>query len=272
MDFVPRERWGAPATSPAAYIASTKGVKVHYLGSPYSSREHARCDDKVREVRAAHLANKTEGWVDIAYNAIVCEHGTVYEGRGAHRRTGANGSRELNEDHYAVLALLGSSGMTKPTDRMLHGLRDAIEWLRRAGDAGTEIKGHKDGHATACPGAALYAWVQKGAPRPGGTAPAAPAPAQPTVDLSRLIAAAHADPPRAGTPISYYGVKTVESALVAERLLGREYADGHFGTKTRSAYAAWQRRCGFTGDDADGVPGRASLERLGKKHHFNVKG
>jgi hypothetical protein len=39
--------------------------------------------------------------------------------------------------------------------------------------------------------------------------------------------------------------------------------DGFFGESTQKAYAAWQRRCGFAGDDADGVPGRISLQRLG---------
>lgn len=39
--------------------------------------------------------------------------------------------------------------------------------------------------------------------------------------------------------------------------------DGHFGLQTQQAYAAWQRRCGFDGADADGIPGKISLQRLG---------
>jgi hypothetical protein len=39
--------------------------------------------------------------------------------------------------------------------------------------------------------------------------------------------------------------------------------DGYWTEDTQKAYAAWQRRCGFAGDDADGVPGRISLQRLG---------
>ncbi len=42
--------------------------------------------------------------------------------------------------------------------------------------------------------------------------------------------------------------------------------DGHFGHQTQETYAAWQRRCGFDGPDADGIPGNISLQRLG----FNV--
>ncbi|MEU0059082.1 peptidoglycan-binding protein [Streptomyces sp. NPDC006334] len=175
MKFVQREDWGAPASSPASYLASARGVKIHYLGTEYSSRVHSLCDDYVRSIRASHLANVKENYIDIAYTALVCEHGSVFEGRGTHKRCGANGSAELNSRDYAVCALLGSKGFTSPPDAMLHGLRDAIEWLRRDGDAGDWIGGHRDGYATECPGDALYAWVQKGAPRPGGSQPA-PAP------------------------------------------------------------------------------------------------
>ncbi|MES9804913.1 N-acetylmuramoyl-L-alanine amidase [Streptomyces cinereoruber] len=166
MAIIRRAQYGLPATSPAAYIAKTRGVKVHYLGTPYSSRPHAQCAAYVRQIRASHLANKTENYSDIAYNHLVCEHGDVFEGRGPHHRTGANGTATLNSQDYAVCALLGSSGLTEPTDAMLHGIRDAIEDLRENGDAGDWIGGHRDGHPTSCPGDPLYAWVQAGAPRP----------------------------------------------------------------------------------------------------------
>jgi hypothetical protein len=39
--------------------------------------------------------------------------------------------------------------------------------------------------------------------------------------------------------------------------------DGFFGPETQEAYAAWQRKCGFRGADADGLPGKVSLQRLG---------
>ncbi|MEU0181390.1 peptidoglycan-binding protein [Streptomyces sp. NPDC006207] len=189
MDFVAREAWGAPAASPAAYLAKTRGVKVHYLGAPYASRFHSLCDDMVRSIRAEHLANVKENYVDIAYTALVCEHGSVFEGRGTHRRTGANGSQALNEQDYAVCALLGSKGMTVPTDAMLNGLVDAIEWLRRSGDAGLWVGGHRDGYATACPGDQLYAWVEQGAKRPAGVKTPTPPPGIYVVRAQDTIAA-----------------------------------------------------------------------------------
>ncbi|WP_405856108.1 GH25 family lysozyme [Streptomyces sp. NBC_01515] len=96
-------------------------------------------------------------------------------------------------------------------------------------------------------------------------------PAKPSISLSKVIAAARYDPAKAGTPVSYAGVKTVEDALVAEGLLAKKYADGHFGSLTVAAYAALQRRYGYSGADANGIPGEASLTRLGKAHGFTVK-
>ncbi|MFJ4637625.1 N-acetylmuramoyl-L-alanine amidase [Streptomyces hygroscopicus] len=110
------------------------------------------------------------------------------------------------------------------------------------------------------------------AAKPGGTPAPKPTPSTPRVDLSRLIQAAKADPPARQGHVTYMtGVNLVENALVKEGLLGKTYAgDGSYGTTTIAAYAAWQRCCGYTGKDADGIPGRSSLERLGKRHGFNV--
>jgi hypothetical protein len=120
----------------------------------------------VRTPNATWLARRNGTVYFTGNSLVVCSHGSVYEGRGLRRRNSANGSTELNEGHYAVCALLGSSGLVQPPDRQLHGIRDAIEYCRSKGPAGTEIRGHRDGYATACPGDALYAWVRKGAPRP----------------------------------------------------------------------------------------------------------
>ncbi|MFF5205050.1 peptidoglycan recognition family protein [Streptosporangium sp. NPDC000396] len=122
----------------------------------------------VRGIQLGHMDGN--GWMDIGYSAVVCGHRKVFVGRGLHHLPAVNGPG-LNGDHYAVLGLVGTSGVATPLDGMLHGIRDAIEWLRDEGDAGNEIKGHRDGYATSCPGDALYAWVRAGALRPSTTTP-----------------------------------------------------------------------------------------------------
>lgn len=93
---------------------------------------------------------------------------------------------------------------------------------------------------------------------------------RPQVSLKALVKASKVDPPKSGTPVSYAPTKYVEQALVAEKLLAAGYADGHFGTATRSAYSLLQHRYGYSGKGADGIPGMDSLKRLGKAHGFDV--
>ncbi|MGW9031011.1 N-acetylmuramoyl-L-alanine amidase [Streptomyces sp. NPDC055722] len=278
MKLVTRSQWGAkPSRYELVYIAGTDGVKIHYEGTPVPAGlaepgSHSQCDDRMRAIQASHLANAKEDYSDIAYNFVVCPHGYVFEGRGLHRKTAANGNQTLNKAHYAVCAMLGSEGLTKPTDAQLGGLRDAIEYLRSDGGAGSQIKGHRDGYATACPGDPLYAWVQEGAPRPGGTAPSPTKPtAKPKVSLAHVVSAARHDPQAAQDHTTYKNeVLTVERALKAEGLLESQYVDGSFGTKTVAAYAAWQRRLNYSGTAADGIPGRTSLTKLAARHGFVV--
>ncbi|MFF8942849.1 glycoside hydrolase family 25 protein [Streptomyces sp. NPDC014864] len=119
--------------------------------------------------------------------------------------------------------------------------------------------------------AELRAWANKAAPAPV-PAPAKPAPApKPSVSLSKLRKAAATDPHAAQGHQTYAaGVRLVEGALRAERLLASKYSgDGSFGSITVKAYADWQRRCGV-GGPYDGIPGKASLVKLGAKHGFTV--
>jgi hypothetical protein len=107
-------------------------------------------------------------------------------------------------------------------------------------------------------------------PAPKPAAPALPKPKRPVVDLSRLVAAARSNPKASGTPVTYAGVRIVETALVDAGLLAKVYSDGHFGTATVDAYAKWQRRLGYSGSAADGIPGKTSLTKLGVKYGFTV--
>jgi hypothetical protein len=60
-------------------------------------------------------------------------------------------------------------------------------------------------------------------------------------------------------------VYMVKRAL-SKRLLFSGTMNNYFSVELRKAYAEWQKSLGFTGTDADGIPGPSSLEALG----FNV--
>ena len=97
--------------------------------------------------------------------------------------------------------------------------------------------------------------------------PANAAAALPAVDMEAVLKAAQWDPAKADsavTPGAGPSVKLVETALRKLGLLEQSYVDGHFGTKTVTAYAQWQQQLGYSGIDATGLPGRTSLTKLGE--------
>ncbi|MFJ6645762.1 N-acetylmuramoyl-L-alanine amidase [Streptomyces sp. NPDC091290] len=168
MKLVSRAQWGARAyrkpNGATPYSRPRRGVKLHYLGTAYTDRPHEQCAAYVRQIQAQHM--DSNGWSDVGYSFLVCTHGYVHEGRGLKRRNSANGNTTLNDQDYAVCLLVGSTGVTKPTDAQLGGARDAIDYCREEGPAGTWLGGHRDGYSTSCPGDPIYAWVKAGAPRP----------------------------------------------------------------------------------------------------------
>ncbi|GAA3139148.1 hypothetical protein GCM10010466_32890 [Planomonospora alba] len=230
IDLVTRREWGARQPRGSyTQISSTRGVKVHYTGGRVDPRivdDHARCVALVKSIQNSHMDGN--GWMDIGYSLVACPHRKVFEGRGPRRLPAANGSG-LNADHYAVLGLVGSSGLVQPTDGILHGILDAVEYLRERGGAGREIKGHRDGYATSCPGEPLYAWVRRGAPRPGGGAPNPPEP----------------HPPFPGRTLRYPPVMEGEDVRTWQRRMRERGwkldADGLYGPRSRDVARAFQQ-------------------------------
>ncbi|MGI5155837.1 hypothetical protein [Microbispora sp. CA-102843] len=166
----PRSVWGARPTRGTSHLGSTRGVKAHYTGGrvdPATLTDHAKCRAAVRAIQNQHM--DANGWNDIGYSMVACDH-AVMIGRGPHVLPAANGPG-LNSGHYAILVLVGTSGVTTMTDNMKRNFHAARDYLRQHGAAGTEIKRHRDGYSTDCPGANVSAWVTSGAKLPNGTSP-----------------------------------------------------------------------------------------------------
>lgn len=142
------------------------------------------------------------------------------------------------------------------------GRKLSVDWEELA-----EVNGLRDPH-TIKPGQVLKVPGRTPAPK----SKPAPKPATVYVDLSNVVSAARRDPGlRQGGTTHKADALRVERALHAEGLLNAAWVDGSFGTKTREAYSRWQRRCGYRGTAADGIPGRASLTKLGARHGWEVK-
>jgi peptidoglycan hydrolase-like protein with peptidoglycan-binding domain len=240
LQIITRAAWQArPPRGSYTTLIRTRGTKVHYVGNRVDPRlvdDHDRCLALMRQIQGWHMDGN--GWMDFAYNLAVCPHGNLLMGRGPGRMSAANGPG-LNHDHYAVLGMLGSTGLIDPTDAMLNGLRDAIQVLRDQGGAGSEIKGHRDGYSTDCPGGPLYAWVKAGAPRPGGQ------PVDPTVWPGRLLRYRPGQPLQRGDDVRRW--------QQAAATLGHALAvDGLYGEESRAVARRIQRAAGL---DDDGVVG-----------------
>ncbi|GAA2410929.1 hypothetical protein GCM10010404_81050 [Nonomuraea africana] len=258
IDLITRNEWNARRPK-GAYtpINSTRGAKVHYTGGVVPAsivHDHAICVRLVQGFQNHHMDGN--GWMDLAYSMAACPHRKVFEGRGPHKLTAANGAG-LNSQHYSVLALVGSSGFTQPNPGLLHGIRDAIDYLRAHGRAGNEIRGHRDGFSTSCPGKPLYDWVKDGAPRPGGGA----GPGTPGGQTPKPPAKPPSTGKQSAWPGRYLAYKPdalMSGADVAQwqrMLRKRGYTidvDGKFGKMTRAATIVLQRAAG---EVPDGIVG-----------------
>lgn len=106
-------------------------------------------------------------------------------------------------------------------------------------------------------------------------APPAPKPGRAVVSVTHLLAAiAHDRPAPTGAKSAYFAeVAVVENALHGLGLLAGGLVDGSAGTSSfgaGSAYAAYQHSLGYSGKDADGLPGLTSLTKMSERFGFTA--
>lgn len=254
-NFVTRAQWGSSFnySNNTRMPSTSKGVALHWEGPKMGAFSHDKCDDKVRSIETFHV--KTRGWAGIAYNALVCPHGHIYEGRGMRYRSAANGDVPKNAAWFAVCYLGGKGDPF--TDAAKAALIRAVQWLRADGGAGSKVIGHRDVTSTECPGSTIQAWLERTNFSTGGSTP--PAPKQVAVwDLPSTWAIGST-----GAVVTKLGQRLV---IWAKHLgLPAPYKVGpgpEFTETDRDAVAAFQRAQGWTGDDADGYPGAETFKRL----------
>lgn len=164
-----RSTWGAARnTNPRPVATASRiGISWHYDGgSPLAlaGKPHSACLSRVKDDQTFHMS-PARGWADIGYNALICQHGRVIEGRGFDLQ-GAH-SPGVNVQHYGVQFMVG--GSESPTAAALARavqLRAALE-----AHSGKTLRqwGHKDDPAasTDCPGSLIESWVHSGGPYKG---------------------------------------------------------------------------------------------------------
>lgn len=179
--IITRKGWGADESireSAFRYTNTVKAAFVHHTvtGNSYTC---AQAPSLLRGIYRYHV--KSNGWRDIGYNFAIDKCGNIYEGRAGGVARPVMGAHTLgfNTDTTGI-AVLGTFTTANPPTAVTDALTKLTAWklgLTGANPAGRTtlvsgggnrypkgsrvslhvISGHRDGFATECPGARLYA-------------------------------------------------------------------------------------------------------------------
>lgn len=256
LGFVTRAQWGArrPKSISRSIWPSRGGVALHYEGPKMGDFPHTSCASKVRGIQAFHMDSR--GWSDIAYSALVCPHGALYEGRWIGVRTAANGTNDGNDRYYAICGLFGVDDPF--TDDAKRAYLTGIDLLRESG-AARDVKPHRFFKPTGCPGEPVVSWINMGLPRPNDPAPT-PTPEPPSGDFRQKVMMK----PTLQVGSSGQDVKILQALMIAHApdlvawFMGgwdkvHAFVDGGFGDRTRTVLYEWQKRTQTL--TADGICG-----------------
>ncbi len=159
-NYVSRAGWGAapPASKPTVLLASRVDTIVYHYTAANSDeqQDHKNCAARVRGIQLFH--QHTRGWLDIAYNYLVCKHGYCYEGRGYQYKSAATGA---DNSHTLAVCFLGDDtvGRDDVTVKGRQALVEITRWIRQKRPAAVGRKGHRDYMQTSCPGNELYEYI-----------------------------------------------------------------------------------------------------------------
>jgi N-acetylmuramoyl-L-alanine amidase len=154
--LVPRKAWTSlPVKSNHNPMGTVTRITVHHTGE-HGSWDNLPDTEIVQRIESYHRNEKD--WAAIGYHFLVGKDGRVYEGRPAQYQ-GAHTSTQ-NENNLGI-SVIGDFMNRPPSSRQLAALKAFLDDKRSEYGVGRgRIYGHRDLHASLCPGDALYAWVK----------------------------------------------------------------------------------------------------------------
>ncbi|MFJ9559634.1 N-acetylmuramoyl-L-alanine amidase [Streptomyces fuscichromogenes] len=179
--IVTRHGWGADEAlreKGFVYTGKIKAAFVHHTASGNGYR-CSEAPSVIRSIYRYHVVSM--GWRDIGYNFLVDKCGTIYEGRAGGVAKAVRGAHTLGFNNHSMgIAVIGTYGSRKPSAAAVTAVAKLTAWklgLFGANPRGKTylksgggnlypkgknvrlnvISGHRDGYATECPGAKLYA-------------------------------------------------------------------------------------------------------------------
>lgn len=254
VQVIPRNEIGLVVPkSQTKFPAPPLGLAIHWEGggTPEATLEDSK--KTLRSIQKSHLANKAEGYVDIAYCIGFDSLGNIFILRGWDVQGGANGTTQANRDYVSVVYL---SGPGEPLTDAAKEAAAVIRGMANGHGIGSENYPHSHFKATSCPGPEITEFIK--------TLGSAPAPANQASTPSL--------PSWGGFPLPsghYFGVinrgdsknhsgtgNTRDQGFI--KMIQREVSvvdDGIYGEKTKAAVINYQKARGIP---ADGLFGQQS--------------
>ena len=234
MQYISRTQWGAttPPGSKGFHPIKDRrveGVVIHHSGVEGGAKGSVA----VKAFERHHLA---KGWDGIAYNWLVDETGTIFEGRGWEARGAA--TKGWNSKSMSICYT--GWGDKQPHANVLESIQTVIAEAEHTFGKGLWVETHRRKGSTTCPGDWLGGWVE------GGMA-VAKEPS--TVDWDAIIR--YFKDLRVqveGSPLKR-GTRGLPVRLVQSRLNDRGFdagvVDGIFGRRTKASVRKFQESQGF---------------------------
>jgi hypothetical protein len=155
MLYLSRTQWGAQPPKGGAFTRLNRwrvtGVVVHHSGVERPPRG-------VEAVRAYERHHLSKGWDGIAYNWLVDETGTIFEGRGWDARGGA--TKGWNSKSISICYT--GYGYRQPNGSVLKSFQTLVEEAEARFKKPLWVTTHRRKSQTTCPGDWLGDWVEGG--------------------------------------------------------------------------------------------------------------
>ena len=209
--IIPRAQWGGETECRPRDTPTLGTVQMAFVHHTVSANEYGPADSAAMVLGTCRFHRNTNGWDDIGYNFLVDKYGQVFEGRAGGIDQPVVGAQAQGWNAQSTgVANLGTYEGVPQTDQALDAMARLIAWklplhgapvsgtvtLRSAGGSSNRfpsgsmhtferISGHRDGNATSCPGAQLYAQLPRIRAMADGRAPDVIPPAPvPSLSLS----------------------------------------------------------------------------------------
>lgn len=233
MKYISRFQWGATPPPGGEFDrinrSRVQGVVIHHSGVEGGSKGTGA-------VKAFERHHLSKGWDGIAYNWLVDETGTIFEGRGWMSRGGA--TKGWNSRSMSVCYT--GWGYNEPHANVLESLQTVVGEAERWFGHGLWVETHRRKGSTTCPGDWLGNWVE------GGMA-ATKEPSMP--DWDAIIQYFKDLRKQVNSVPLKRGARGVPVRLVQGHLNHRGFdagvVDGIFGKRTRAAVKKFQKSQGF---------------------------